>query len=142
MNHPPIVDRAGFWKSCLHNSLLWLAQNGYGATVRYDTFRQVILAKGSPLDDTTVITINAEIEASTRSPWTQEHVRSALVEIARRNEFSSLTAWLDSLVWDKVNRLDQFFSKAYGGVGLSAACASVLFISGVARAFSQGARPM
>jgi predicted P-loop ATPase len=136
----PIVNRAGFWTSCLHNSLLWLAQNGYGASVRYDRFRHTVLVHGAPLDDAMVVTINAEIEASRRSAWSQEHVRSALMELARRNEFSSLTAWLDLFKWDGVARLDQFFPKAYGAeaTDYTAACAKVLFISGVARAYQPG----
>jgi hypothetical protein len=136
----PILNRDRKWVSCLHNSLLWLGENGYGTTVRYDRFRHIILINSAPLDDTNVITINAEIEASTRSAWSQEHVRSALMEIARHNEFSSLTAWLDSLKWDGIERIRDFFPKAYGAeaTDYSAACADVQFLSGVARAYQPG----
>ena len=77
---------------------------------------------------------------ATRSAWSQEHVRSALVEIARHNAFSSLTEWLDSLKWDGTYRLDSFFPTAYGteSTPYSAACSHVLFVSGVARAYQPG----
>jgi Virulence-associated protein E len=136
----PIVNRSGEQTSCLHNSLIWLTRNRYGTSVRFDRFRQAILVDSVPLDDTKVITINAEIEASTRSAWSQEHVRSGLVEIGRRNEFSSLTEWLNSLKWDGVARINRFFHAAYGAeaTDYAAVCGKVLFISGVARAYQPG----
>ena len=88
----PIVNRGGFWVSCLHNSLLWLAEKSPAITVRYDRFRQVILIDDRPMDDEAVISLTAQLETSKRAAWAQEHVRSALVELAHRNEYSSLTA--------------------------------------------------
>ena len=71
----PIVNIRGMWISCLHNSLLWLENKGHSATIRYDRFRGVILVDGRPLDDETIIHLTSEIEANTRSGWSQEHVR-------------------------------------------------------------------
>jgi putative DNA primase/helicase len=67
-------------------------------------------------------------------------VRSALIAIAHRNEFSSLTAWLDSLKWDGTARLNAFFHDAYAceSTDYNEACASVLFLSAVARAYQPG----
>jgi 5S rRNA maturation endonuclease (ribonuclease M5) len=136
----PIVSVRGLWTSCLHNSLLWLEKEGYGKTVRYDRFRQAILVDGRPLDDETVIAINAKLEAGTLTGWCLEHVRSALTHIAHRNAFSSLSAWLDSLKWDGTERLLRFFPEAYGTewTPYSGECSKILFISGVARAFQPG----
>ena len=136
----PIVNLRGQWVSCLHNSLLWLETEGHAAKIRYDRFRQVIDADGRSLDDEVVISMTAKVEASIRSGWSQEHMRSALVEVAHRNEYSSLTGWLDSLKWDGSTRLHRFFHDAYGcELGPYAeACADVLFVSAVARAYQPG----
>jgi predicted P-loop ATPase len=136
----PILGKRGVCVSCLHNALIWLADNGYGTKIRYDRFRHLILIDGRPFDDETVIAMTARIEASTRQGWAQEHVRSALVELAHRNEYSSLTEWLDSLKWDGTPRLDSFFHDAYAceSSDYTEACAKVLFLSGVARAYQPG----
>ncbi len=139
-DNDPIVNIRGQWCSCLHNTLLWLAKEGHAAKVRYDRFKHAILVDGRPLDDEAVIGFTAKIEASTRSGWSQEHTRSALIETAHRNEYSSLVAWLDSLKWDGAERLGGFFHDAYAceSTGYTRACAEVLFISGVARAYQPG----
>jgi len=135
----PII-RHRRWASCVHNSLIWLRQHGYGSTTRYDQFRQVILIGGKPLDDEIVIALTAEIESTQRTTWCLEHVRSALIKTAHQNEYSSLTEWLDSLKWDGKPRLLKFFRDAYGCqlTRYTAACAKVLFISAVARAYRPG----
>jgi predicted P-loop ATPase len=135
-----ILNRDRKWTSCLHNSLLWLERNGHAKTVRYDRFRQVIMVKGESLEDRTVISLNAEIEADRRTAWVQDHLRSALVQTAHRNAYSSQTEWLDSLVWDGTERLDGFFWRAYAteATAYAAACSKVLFLSGVARAYQPG----
>jgi predicted P-loop ATPase len=136
----PIVTKQGFWLSCLHNTLFWLEKNGRYSAIRYDRFRQVVLAGKRPLDDELVISLTAEIERDIRSAWCQDHVRSALVETAHRHDFSSLTEWLGSLKWDGTSRLGRFFPEAYGCElsDYTKACADVLFISGVARAYQPG----
>ena len=60
--------------------------------------------------------------------------------MAHRHEYSSLTAWLDSLKWDGQTRISRFFHDAYGCelTPYTEACADVLFISGVARAYQPG----
>jgi predicted P-loop ATPase len=135
-----IVNGHGRQVSCLHNSLIWIRESDCRDKVRYDRFRHVILVDGRPLDDEIVIDLTAQIEASTRVGWSQDHVRSALVGIAHRNEYSSLTEWLDSLKWDGTPRLSAFFHDAYAcdDTDYNRACAEVLFLSGVARAYHPG----
>jgi Virulence-associated protein E len=134
----PILNARGRWVSCLHNSLLWIADKGY--TVRYDSFRHLILVDGRPLDDETVIAFTTQIEAGRRIGWKQEHTRSALIALAHRNQFNSLTEWLDSLKWDGTPRLNAFFHDAYAceSTPYTEECARVLFLSGVARAYDPG----
>ena len=75
---------------------------------------------------------------------TRSNVHQPLAELARRNEYSSLTGWLDSLKWDGTNRIDEFFRNAYGCSSpkpisnYTKACAEVLFLSAVARAYQPG----
>lgn len=136
----PILKNSGLQASCLHNSKLWLEDPGHGCVIRYDSFTHAVLFNGTPLTDELVIALTGRIEADLRTPWNQEHVRSAAVEIARRNEFSSLTGWLDSLEWDGVGRLNYFFHDAYGceRSEYTIACGRVFFLSAVARAFEPG----
>ncbi len=136
----PIVNRGGFWTSCLHNSLLWLQDKTASLTIRYDRFRQVILINDRPMDDEAVISLTAELETSKRAGWAQDHVRSALIELAHRNEYSSLAAYLDSCRWDGIPRLRGFFPSAYEckASPYLEACADVLFLSSVARAYQPG----
>jgi hypothetical protein len=134
----PILNRHGLWVSCLHNSILWLEESG--RSIKHDRFREALLVDGEPLTDEILVGVTAAIERDKRVRWNQEHVGAALIEIGSRNHFSSLTQWLDSLVWDGVKRLDTFFQNAYGceGGDYSAACARVLFLSAVARAYRPG----
>jgi hypothetical protein len=139
-NDRPIIGRNKLWVSCLHNSLIWLKEQGHDKRTRYDSFRQRVSVNGKPLDDELVIELTAELERCKRVGWAQEHVRSAILAIAHRNEHSSLCDWLDSLRWDETERVGQFFAEAYGcpRTDYTAACASVLFLSAIARAFQPG----
>jgi hypothetical protein len=136
----PLVRSNGQWISCLHNSKLWLEDPARSLAIRYDTFTHMILVNGKPLSDELVIALAARIEAETRSPWNQEHVRSAVVDIAHGNEFSAQIAWLDSLEWDGRVRLNHFFQEAYDCAQseYATACARVFFLSAVARAYEPG----
>jgi hypothetical protein len=141
-NDGGIYGQNGKRVSCLHNSLLWLNDNGYGTSVRYDKFRQVVMIEGAPLDDVQVIKINSRIEATERSPWALEHVRSALMQVANANAYSSQTEWLESLKWDGTERIDSFFTQAYKvpKSEYSSATANVFFVSAVARAIKPGCK--
>ncbi len=128
------------WAACLHNSKLWLAKHKRDVKIRYDRFRQSIFLDDEPISDELVIALTAEIEATLNVPWRQEHVRSALIDIAHKNQYSSLTNWLDSLAWDGTPRINRFFVDAFGCTpdAYSAECGKVLFLSAVARAYVPG----
>jgi len=128
------------WAPCLHNSKLWLAKHKLDVKIRYDRFRQSIYLDEEAISDELVIALTAEIEATLSVPWRQEHVRSALIYIGHKNQYSSLTNWLDSLAWDGTPRINTFFVDAFGCVpdAYSAECGKVLFISAVARAYVPG----
>jgi predicted P-loop ATPase len=136
----PIIGRDRLWVACTRNAEIWLASQG--VPVRYDTFRQRVSIGGRPLSDELVGEYISAIEASTRkAPWRRENIQTAIVNLASRSEFSSLTEWLDGLPpWDRVCRVEVFFEKAYQVKqdDYSAACARVLFFSAVARAHEPG----
>ena len=136
----PLLQRDGRWTSCLKNSEIWLTRQPVGAHICYDIFRQAILVDDQIMSDELVIFFKAIIEAETRSAWSGEHIREALILVASRNQFSSLTEWLESLKWDGEYRLNRFFTEAYECVHTSyvGECARVLFLSAVARAFKPG----
>ena len=135
----PILKR-GKWVSCQYNSRLWLEQQGLGDKIRLDRFKGIISVDDKPLDDTMIISMNGQIEASQRTRWSQEHVRSALIDIGNEHAYSPLTDWLDTLQWDGESRLDLFFRDAYQCEldPYTTACARVLFLSAVARAYQPG----
>jgi putative DNA primase/helicase len=126
--------------SCQHNALIWLAKHGYQDRITLDTFRQSVMVDGVPLTDDVVIEMVRLMEASEMIRWAEMHVHNAIVSIATRNGRSSLKTWLDSLVWDGTQRLRTFFANTYGAEvsDYTAACADVMFISAVARAYEPG----
>jgi hypothetical protein len=126
--------------SCQHNALFWLTDHGYDQRVASDTFKQCIMVNGSPLTDDVAIDMVRQMEASTMVRWTETHVHSAIVSLGNRRAHSSLTTWLNSLIWDRKKRLDTFFAHTYGAEysTYTAACGYVLFISAVARAYEPG----
>lgn len=135
-----ICNRSGEPTSCASNTKLWLRENKPEDFARYDRFRQAILIDGSPLTDQAVIDLAMEIEAAVQAPWSQEHVRSALAHLAHQREFSSLVQWLESLRWDRVERVSKFFADHYESAETeyTAECARVFFLSAVARAYEPG----
>ena len=141
INDSPIVNRDGKWVPCLRNSEIWISKQDWIHSVRYDTFRQAIQVQDQLISDEMIISLTSQIETEIRTAWHQNHIQSALVNIAYRNKFSSLTEWFLSLPkWDGIYRLNTFFCDAYGVpytlyVG---ECARVLFLSAVARAFNPG----
>ena len=128
--------------SCASNSRTWIGLHKPGGFARYDTFRRAILLDGEPLTDQHVIDLTMEIEESMQIPWSQDHVRAALLHIAHRDEFSSLVEYLDSVRWDGVNRVEYFFSDHYGcdKTPYHAEVARVLFLSAAARAYRPGCK--
>jgi hypothetical protein len=128
--------------SCQHNALMWLAYRGYNTRVALDTFTQLITVDGQALSDELVVEMVRQMEETTLFAWTDSHVRNALVSLGSRHPHSSLTIWLDSLIWDQKERLDMFFHKTYGAdySDYTKACAYVMFISAVARAYRPGCK--
>jgi hypothetical protein len=128
--------------SCQHNALVWLAKHGYESRIAMDAFRQVITIDGDGLSDELVIDMVRQMEANTMMNWAEVHVRHAIINVGSRHTFSSVKRWLDSLVWDHKNRLWRFFTDTYGAelTDYSDACAKVMFLSAVARAYQPGCK--
>jgi predicted P-loop ATPase len=128
--------------SCQHNAIAWLDKHGIAPHIILDTFRQSILITGEPLSDEIIVDLVRQMEAATMIRWADTHVRSAVLSIASRQASSSLKAWLESLVWDEVPRLDTFFAHTYHAdySPYTSACADVLFLSAVARAYQPGCK--
>jgi hypothetical protein len=137
---PELIRLGARVVSCQHNALAWLAVHGYTAKVRLDTFRQCVMVDGDPLTDELAIEFVRQMEDSWKIRWVEAHVRSALISLGSRQPYSSLTTWLDSLVWDRQKRLQTFFAEHYGSEvsEYTEACADVLFLSAVARAYRPG----
>jgi hypothetical protein len=136
----PILNDKKKWMSCQHNSKVWLSHRGLTAKIRYDWFRRNVFVDGKPVDDAIVTGLTGELERDVRRPWSQNHIRSALIDVGHANEYSSLTDWLDSLKWDQTYRLNTFFNEAYDipYTLYNGECARVLFLSAVARAYQPG----
>jgi hypothetical protein len=128
--------------SCQVNTARWIVERKPADYVSYDTFLQDILVAGKPVTDQTVVDLAMEIEASFSVPWHQSHVRSALIHLAHKREFSSVARWLDGLVWDGAARVNRFFAEHYGSGddAYSAECSRVFFLAAVARAYEPGCK--
>jgi predicted P-loop ATPase len=121
---------------------VWLAKHGYESRIALDTFRQVITIDGQPLSDELVIEMVRQMEASAMMHWAEAHVRSAIINVGSRHTSSSVKQWLESLAWDGKHRLWRFFTDTYGAelTDYTDACARVLFLSAVARAYQPGCK--
>lgn len=128
--------------SCQHNALVWLATHGYESRIAMVAFRQVITIDGESLSDELVIDMVRRMEADAMMHWAEIHVRHAIINVGSRHAFSSVKRWLDSLLWDHKNRLWRFFTDTYGAelTDYSDACARVMFLSAVARAYQPGCK--
>jgi hypothetical protein len=126
--------------ACPLNAARWIVERKPVGFVQYDSFRKDILVAGVPITDEGVIALGWEISASMKGYWAKEHVREALIGLGHKHEFSSLTRWLDSLVWDGIPRVNRFFTDHYGSEDSPYAgeCARVFFLSAVARAYQPG----
>ena len=92
-NDEPLLNKDGRWIACLKNSEIWLTRKAMKDAIRYDRFLQSITVDGEFLSDELVISLTARIETEVRVAWHQEHLRSAIVDLASKNQFSSLTEW-------------------------------------------------
>ena len=139
--HLPIIsENTGKWTSCQHNSKLWLLVHGPGKNVYYDQFLRIIFVGDKPVDDDLVAKTTDSIEQDLGVPWKTEHVRLALIVLGLENQRNPLTIWLDGLQWDGYPRLEKFFQYIYNAADTpyNSACARVMFLSAVARAYQPG----
>ena len=137
----PIVNGHREWKTCQHNSRIWLSRNG--VSVRYNEFSGEVIVGGAALIDEMTTVFAGRIEADIRTPWRHKHIHDALVEMAQSNKFNPLTEWLNSCVWDGEQRLDGFFKKVWKcqeNDKYLEVCARIFFGSAVARAFKPGCK--
>jgi putative DNA primase/helicase len=126
--------------SCQINAEHWLTINGYTDAITLDTFRQRLMFGQSEVSDEIVVHLLSEMETSTLVSWRDAHLRNALMNLGYAQASSSLVTWLNGLAWDGTARLDQFFIEVCGATddAYTQACAKVMFLSAVARAYKPG----
>jgi putative DNA primase/helicase len=96
----------------------------------------------SEVTDDIIVHLLSEMEDDTRIAWRDQHLRNALLNIASEQAHSPLLQWLDGLTWDHTARLDRYFIEICGADddAYSQACAKVMFLSAVARAYRPGCK--
>jgi predicted P-loop ATPase len=125
--------------SCQINAEHWLRLSHHADALTYDRFRQRLMYGESEVSDELLIEFLSEMEDDTGIPWRDHHLRNAVIHVATQHATSCLTAWLDGLAWDEKARLDTFFTICGAPADpYTAACARVLFLSAVARAYQPG----
>jgi predicted P-loop ATPase len=126
--------------SCQANAEHWLCAAGYADRLTLDTFRQRLMLGASEVCDEVIVHLLSTMETDTHIPWRDLHLRNALHNLAAQQASSSLVTWLNSLTWDGTNRLDTFFIDYSGAKNddYSRACARVMFLSAIARAYQPG----
>ncbi len=72
----------------------------------------------------------------------ERNITQAVRYLAKRDTRNEPKEWMESLVWDKVNRLDVFFNKCFGSedTDYSRAASKNWFIGMVARVFNPGCK--
>ena len=79
-------------------------------TVRYDTFRDELMADGRAFADADSVALRIVLEQRGFKPIGRELMRDALLVHARDNEFDSAQDWLRSLpAWDGVERVESLY---------------------------------
>jgi hypothetical protein len=138
---PYILTDSGQPVRCVSNTVTWLSQNKPG-WIRYDSFRRLVLLGEDAMADHVVVGLVTEIEAAFGSGWAKEHVQDALILGGHRNEFSSLVQYLESLEWDRVNRLESFFPDHYEvtDTPYHREVGRILFLSAAARGLDPGCK--
>jgi putative DNA primase/helicase len=128
--------------ACQLNAEYWLTEAGHAEHLTLDTFRQRLMLGKSEVSDEIIVALMSQIEAETHIPWRDTHLRNALLNVGAAQAHSSLLLWLDGLTWDRTARLDRFFIDVCGADDdeYSRACARVLFLSAVARAYRPGCK--
>lgn len=89
-----------------------------GMQLGFDTFRDEIMwtppgtLQWRPFRDTDYTALRALLESRPYcfKPIGRELVRDAVLKVAEENQFDSAIAWLDSLEWDGVPRIERFIS--------------------------------
>jgi predicted P-loop ATPase len=119
-----------------------LTEAGHADSVSLDTFRQRLMLGKSEISDEIIVHLLGQIETETGIPWRDTHLRNALLNVGAANGHSSLLDWLNGLAWDQTARLDRFFVDVCGAAddAYSRACAKVMFLSAVARAYRPGCK--
>jgi predicted P-loop ATPase len=128
--------------ACQLNAEYWLTDAGHAAHLTLDTFRQRLMLGKGEVTDELIVHLLSQMEAETRIGWRDTHLRNALLNLAAAQAHSSLLQWLDGLTWDHTARLDRFFIDICGADdnAYSEACAKVMFLSAVARAYRPGCK--
>lgn len=88
-----------------------------GMAVAYDDFLgKIVVNSGSgcrPITDIDAIDLRLALERRGFKPVGVELARDAIRKVADANRVNSAQRWLDSLVWDGVERIDTFVAKCF-----------------------------
>jgi predicted P-loop ATPase len=86
-----------------------------GAYIAADDFKDEILVRTKrgggwrTFNDNDYVRLRSRLEALAFKPISQDRMRDAVSFVADEHRFDSQVAWCESLVWDGVPRVDQFF---------------------------------
>lgn len=127
-----------------HNLMLIIDHHPlWGGRLAFDEFRQQVTDRGLEWTDAAEIELKAWLEKN----WITDEVktatlREAVVAIASRHTFHPVRDWLESLEWDRTERLPTFFTDFCGTpfTPYSEAVGRALFVSAVARIMKPGAK--
>ncbi|MGX1259347.1 VapE domain-containing protein [Sinorhizobium fredii] len=143
----PDGDSNGLPKSTMRNTLVALRRLDFAFS--HDLFRHRKIVNGSLLnehegeisDDACALLRAFIIEAFNFDPK-NENVRDAVTQLCLENTFHPIRQMLDTLVWDRVPRLDRWITSYLGAddTPLNAAIGRIMLIAAVRRVREPGAK--
>jgi predicted P-loop ATPase len=107
-------SKTGLPLTDLHNVITILSEDPeYKGHIRWNAFQERIEVEGGPLRDVDVVRLRSRINQVYRAHFGRDLAFDAVRHVADGNTFDPLVAYLDSLTWDGVPRIQSFLTKYF-----------------------------
>lgn len=132
----------GITRANLNNAIQLIEHNPTTlGTIQFDEFLQRIVSDGREWSDVDDLRLTRYLQRDCGVPSiTPIIIAQAVLMVAHRNKVNSVKDWMSSVLWDRIPRIDQFFSDHFGARAdvYTMAASRNFWISMVARTYKPG----
>lgn len=107
-------DKKGIINSFTNLQMAIASPRACGYDVKYDTFKQMVYLDGEPVADVHATRIAVNLERIGFQKVSSAQINEMLMEVADTRKYDSLIDWCNTLTWDGVERVESFFTRAWG----------------------------